>query len=64
MAAPIENGFRLVLAAVDDGLAKAWMRYCGRLPGVEIHRGSILDVQCDAAAVAPAVHPARFAGDY
>jgi hypothetical protein len=40
------------------------MRYCGRLPGVEIHRGSILDVQCDAAAVAPAVHPARFAGDY
>ena len=53
MAAPIENGFRLVLTAVDDGLAKAWTRYCGRLPGVEIHRGSILDVQCDAM-VSPA----------
>ncbi len=41
------------LAAVDDGLATAWTRHCGDLPNVTVHRGSILDVHCDAV-VSPA----------
>jgi len=42
-----------VLTAVDEGLANGWDRHCGNLPGVRIHRGSILDVECDAV-VSPA----------
>jgi len=43
----------IVLAAVDDSLAKAWQQFCGDAEGVTIHRGSILDVACDAV-VSPA----------
>ena len=44
---------RLVLAAVEPPLADAWERTCGDLPFVSVHRGSILDVACDAV-VSPA----------
>ncbi len=53
MDTPIGSPFRLVLVAVDDDLARAWDRSCRGLPGVEIYRGSILDVKCDAV-VSPA----------
>lgn len=43
----------LVLCAVEPPLADAWERFCGDLPYVTIHRGSIFDVQCDAV-VSPA----------
>lgn len=43
----------IVLAAVEPELADAWERFCGDLPGVAIHRGSILDVHCEAV-VSPA----------
>ncbi|HEY2586527.1 MAG TPA: macro domain-containing protein [Tepidisphaeraceae bacterium] len=43
----------VVLASIDAPLAEAWQRLCGDLPGVTIHRGSILDAQCDAV-VSPA----------
>lgn len=38
----------IILAAIDNDLADAWERYCGSLTGVRVHRGSILEVQCDA----------------
>jgi O-acetyl-ADP-ribose deacetylase (regulator of RNase III) len=41
------------LTAVDEDLANAWDRHCGDLPGVRIHRGSILELECDAV-VSPA----------
>ena len=44
---------RVILAAVDSGLADAWERFCGGVPFVEIYRGSILVVECDAV-VSPA----------
>jgi O-acetyl-ADP-ribose deacetylase (regulator of RNase III) len=44
---------KLILAAVDEPLATAWYRFCGDLELVQIHRGSILDVECDAI-VSPA----------
>ena len=43
----------IVLAAVDAPLAEAWRRFCGDVPDVAVHRGSILDVHCDAV-VSPA----------
>lgn len=43
----------IVLAAVESPLADAWERFCGDLPFVTVHRGSILDVACDAV-VSPA----------
>src|SRR3954469_25564103 len=43
----------VVLAAVEAELADAWERFCGDLEGVRVHRGSILDVHCDAV-VSPA----------
>ena len=43
----------IVLTAVDAPLADAWLAHCGDLPGVTVHRGSILDVHCDAV-VSPA----------
>ena len=43
----------ITLAAVEDDLADAWERHCGDLPGVTIHRGSILDLSVDAV-VSPA----------
>ncbi len=44
---------KLVLAAVEPLLASAWHEHCGDLDFVEIHEGSILDVNCDAV-VSPA----------
>jgi O-acetyl-ADP-ribose deacetylase (regulator of RNase III) len=44
---------KIVLAAVETDLADAWQAHCGDLPGVTVHRGSILDVSCDAV-VSPA----------
>jgi len=44
---------KIILAAVDDLLARAWERFCGDIDGVSIHRGSILDVECDAV-ISPA----------
>jgi len=44
---------RLVLAAVEPPLADAWEDACGDLAFVTVHRGSILDVACDAV-VSPA----------
>jgi len=44
---------KLILSAVDEALASAWHRFCGDLDFVEVHRGSILDVRCDAI-VSPA----------
>jgi len=38
----------IALAAVDESLATAWQQFCGDAAGVTIHRGSILDVPCDA----------------
>lgn len=42
-----------ILTAVDSDLSAAWDRFCGDLPNVRLHTGSILDVKCDAV-VAPA----------
>lgn len=41
------------LAAIHDSLADAWLDHCGDLEFVQVHRGSILDVDCDAI-VSPA----------
>jgi O-acetyl-ADP-ribose deacetylase (regulator of RNase III) len=43
----------IVLTATEPPLADAWQRFCGELPNVSIHRGSILDLACDAV-VSPA----------
>jgi O-acetyl-ADP-ribose deacetylase (regulator of RNase III) len=44
---------KIILSAVEPALADAWERFCGDADGVEIHRGSILDLRCDAV-VSPA----------
>jgi O-acetyl-ADP-ribose deacetylase (regulator of RNase III) len=44
---------KLVLTALHEPLATAWQQCCGDLDFVVIHRGSILDVPCDAV-VSPA----------
>jgi len=44
---------KIILAAVEESLANAWERFCGDVDGVSVHRGSILDVDCDAV-VSPA----------
>ena len=43
----------IALAAVDESLAQAWQQFYGDAEDVTIHRGSILDVPCDAV-VSPA----------
>jgi O-acetyl-ADP-ribose deacetylase (regulator of RNase III) len=43
----------IVLASVEPELAEAWQRFCGDLEGVSVHRGSVLDVRCEAI-VSPA----------
>ncbi len=48
-----EAVMKIYLAAVEEDLADAWERHCGDLPGVHIHRGSILDLEVDAV-VSPA----------
>ena len=42
----------IVLTSVEPELADAWGRFCGDLPGVTVHRGSILDVHCEAVVSA------------
>ena len=44
---------QLVLAAIEPALADAWRTYCGDVPGLSVHEGSIFDVACDAV-VSPA----------
>jgi O-acetyl-ADP-ribose deacetylase (regulator of RNase III) len=44
---------KLILSAVDEALATAWHRFCGDLEFVQVHRGSILELTCDAV-VSPA----------
>ena len=44
---------RVILSAVEERLASAWEEFCGDVEGVSVHRGSILDLQCDAV-VSPA----------
>nr|WP_308258502.1 macro domain-containing protein [Saccharothrix obliqua] len=44
---------RLVLCAVDEPLATAWSGVAGGRPGVEVHRGSVLDIVAEAV-VSPA----------
>lgn len=44
---------KIILTAVEPHLGDAYDRHCGDLEGVTIHRGSILDVACDAV-VSPA----------
>ncbi len=44
---------QIVLTAVNEAMAQAWEQFCGNLPGVAVHHGSILDVACDAV-VSPA----------
>lgn len=43
----------IILAALDSALADAWQVHCGHLANVRIHRGSILELHCDAI-VSPA----------
>ncbi|GAB4200337.1 MAG: macro domain-containing protein [Roseiflexaceae bacterium] len=44
---------QLILSAIQPDLARAWAEICGDLPGVMVHHGSILDLECDAL-VSPA----------
>ena len=44
---------RIILAATEPELADAWERFCGDVSFVEVHRGSILELACDAV-VSPA----------
>lgn len=44
---------KIILAAVENDLLKAWKTFCGELPNVEIHHGSILDLSVDVV-VSPA----------
>ncbi|HEU4836729.1 MAG TPA: macro domain-containing protein [Pyrinomonadaceae bacterium] len=44
---------KLILSAIEPPLADAWEKFCGDLDFVEIQRGSIIDVDCDAV-VSPA----------
>ena len=38
---------KIILSAVEPALADAWEKFCGDVEGVEVHRGSILDLRCD-----------------
>jgi O-acetyl-ADP-ribose deacetylase (regulator of RNase III) len=44
---------KIILSAVEKELYEAWQSFCGNLPQVEIHYGSILDLSVDAV-VSPA----------
>ncbi|ESQ73924.1 macro domain-containing protein [Asticcacaulis sp. AC402] len=44
---------KIVLATPDDAMAAAWEAEFGELDGITVHRGSILDLKCDAV-VSPA----------
>lgn len=45
---------KIILSAIEPGLADAWERFCGAFECVATHRGSILDLKCDAV-VSPAI---------
>jgi O-acetyl-ADP-ribose deacetylase (regulator of RNase III) len=47
------TNLRIVLTAVEDSLGDGWERFCGDLPFVSVHRGTILNVDSDAV-VSPA----------
>jgi len=49
----VSDGLKIILSAVDSDLADAWQRFCGDVAFVTVHRGSILDLSCDAI-VSPA----------
>jgi len=53
MTANTMSNLKIILTAVDDGLADAWERHCGDVDNVVVHRGSIFDQTCDAL-VSPA----------
>src|SRR5690349_3800526 len=44
---------RIILSAVEPSLAEAWEKFCGDIECVTVHRGSILQLSCDAI-VSPA----------
>ena len=44
---------RILLSATEPELADAWEKFCGDLDFIEVYRGSILDLACDAV-VSPA----------
>lgn len=44
---------KIILTATDEPLATAWEESCGDLDDVTVHRGSIIELQCDAV-VSPA----------
>jgi len=44
---------KIILSAVEPELADAWERFCGEFDFVDVHRGSILQLSCDAV-VSPA----------
>lgn len=44
---------QIILTALEPTLTKAWTTFCSDLEFVNIHQGSILDVECDAV-VSPA----------
>jgi O-acetyl-ADP-ribose deacetylase (regulator of RNase III) len=43
----------IILTGVEPPLVEAWRRFCGDLPDVSVHQGSILEVACDAV-ISPA----------
>lgn len=47
------KSLQIILTAVDQRLADAWQRSCGDLRCVDVHLGSIFDIDCDAV-VSPA----------
>jgi O-acetyl-ADP-ribose deacetylase (regulator of RNase III) len=47
------GSLRVLLSAPDEALARAWIRWCGDLDFVSVHRESITDLRCDAV-VSPA----------
>ena len=47
------SGPNIILTAVDSELAEAWRGIAADLDGVQVHEGSIFDVDCDAV-VSPA----------
>ena len=53
VADPEVSMLNIVLSAVCESTEAAWNEHCGDLEMVTVHRGSILDLKCDAV-VSPA----------
>src|SRR5206468_10834449 len=47
------RNMRIILSAVEPSLTEAWEKFCGDIECVTVHRGSILQLSCDAI-VSPA----------